>query len=107
MSQNLTSWGGVCTSPANTIPNRLTTTTNTQNMQSRIRMFLSKRVKVMWPVGSLEVEEVLSPSTVILTSLTVKLRFSEVVVALRCVCEGSTKSEVASGGSVEVNSFDL
>ena len=82
MSQNLTSWGGVCTSPANTIPNRLTTTTNTQNMQSRIRMFLSKRVKVMWPVGSLEVEEVLSPSTVILTSLTVKLRFSDVVVLL-------------------------
>ena len=50
-------------------------------MQSRIRMFLSKRVKVMWPVGSL-VEEVLSPSRVILTSLTVKLRFSDVVALL-------------------------
>ena len=71
----------MCSSLAKTIPSKLTSTRKTANMQSRIRMFLSKRVKVMWPVGSL-VEEVLSPSRVILTSLTVKLRFSDVVPLL-------------------------
>ena len=67
-------------------------------MQSRIRMFLSKRVKVMWPVASV-VEEVLSPSNVILTSLTVKLleswrltlRFSDVVALLIVMYVSSTK----------------
>ena len=81
----------MCSSLAKTIPNKLTSTRKTANMQSRIRMFLSNNVKVMWPLASLLVEEVLSPSNVILTSLTVKLlelswrltlRFSDVVVLL-------------------------
>ena len=100
LSQNLTSWGGVCTSPANTIPNRLTTTTNTQNMQSRIRT-----------VGSL-VEEVLSLSRVILTSLTMKLLEdsprSPWDYLISSACSSShmlfrVKRPVASGWSTEVN----
>ena len=88
----------MCSSLAKTIPNRLTSNRKTANMQSRIRMFLSKRVKVMWPVASV-VEEVLSPSNVILTSLTVKLleswrltlRFSDVVALLIVMYVSSTK----------------
>ena len=67
LSQYLTICGGVCIILAKTSPIKLTMARKTTSMQSRMRMFRSKRV--MWPVVvvvSFDVE-VLSPSNVIRT----------------------------------------
>ena len=69
LSQYLTICGGVCIILAKTSPTKLTMARKTTSMQSRMRMFRSKRVNVMWPVVvvvSFDVE-VLSPSNVIRT----------------------------------------